>query len=442
MRARFEAGFAVRSITPRGPIEMAGYASRQGRSVGVNDDLASHAVVVSDGLDVAAVVSLDLLEVSEELVDRIRAEAERRTRLPGSGIMVCATHTHSGPVVSEGFGQQPDPEYLQFVVRQSVDAIAEAWATRGAVTVRTGSGDVKGLAYDRRTLEPSPDPQVSVIGFFRGTRLVGSMVGFALHPTVLGPQNLLVSADWPGYLRTSIARRRQGCLTVFINGAAGNVNIGYSADESALGKPMSFRTFETARRVGESVANAALEALERGVAVEAPRVEVRTRRVALPLRQLPSARELAERAAAGGASLGRVASQAGASAEARSRLRAIYDECLSQVMRRLGINGQTALTVSIQAVRIGTAVLVGIPAELFVQAGITIKRCCEGYRVWVAGYANGSAGYLPTEEAFGAGGYEVETSVFAESAAGVLVEEVCALVNSFQQPGPGVGRNG
>lgn len=63
----------------------------------------------------------------------------------------------------------------------------------------------------------------------------------------------------------------------------------------------------------------------------------------------------------------------------------------------------------IQALRIGDAALVLIPAELFVEFGLDLKRRSPFKPTYVISMANGSHGYVPTEHAFQRGGYEVRT---------------------------------
>jgi hypothetical protein len=49
------------------------------------------------------------------------------------------------------------------------------------------------------------------------------LVNFACHGTVLGPDNLLVSADWIGAMRSRV-EADLGILTLFLQGAAANLN--------------------------------------------------------------------------------------------------------------------------------------------------------------------------------------------------------------------------
>ncbi|NMB24639.1 MAG: hypothetical protein GX986_03815, partial [Firmicutes bacterium] len=68
---------------------------------------------------------------------------------------------------------------------------------------------------------------------------------------------------------------------------------------------------------------------------------------------------------------------------------------------------------------------------LFVELGLGIRQSRQDLHVFVAGYANGSWGYLPTADAFELGGYEVETSVFDENMGNALVDGASKLVALF-----------
>jgi hypothetical protein len=64
--------------------------------------------------------------------------------------------------------------------------------------------------------------------------------------------------------------------------------------------------------------------------------------------------------------------------------------------------------VEVQAIQIGPAVFVSNPAELFCQYGLDLKAKSHFPHTYVVSYADGTVGYVPTEEAFGphGGGYE------------------------------------
>ena len=295
--------------------------------------------------------------------------------------------------------------------------------------VRRGKGAVHGVAKNRRSLQETADPNLQAVGFYVGPNLVGCLVNFSLHATVLGAENLLYSADYPGYLRKFVAQRHPNCNTLVLNGAAGNVNIGYSADASALGEIIDFRTFEKAEEVGNTLAEAALKALEKGPTMDRIEIRVGTQEVQLPLKQLPTLSELE------GQILKMQQAQEQldpATLEARKlSIKKVYLECVRDVMRRFGLQGEKRLSIPLQALAIGDVVLVAIPGELFAELGLAIKEGWIGKQVMVVGYANGSFGYLPTYEAYAEGGYETETSVFHPTMGDALVKGARSLIHNL-----------
>jgi len=46
----------------------------------------------------------------------------------------------------------------------------------------------------------------------------------------------------------------------------------------------------------------------------------------------------------------------------------------------------------------------------------------------IIGYANDYISYIPTKEAFSQGGYEIETSLFADEVGNILINEIETLV--------------
>ena len=97
-RAILYAGAAQRVITP--PVSMSGWnprASGDIRSRYVHDDLYVKALVLRNGNRAWTLVAVDLSGVDAVATEQIRQGAAQRTGLEPGAIMVCATHTHSGP---------------------------------------------------------------------------------------------------------------------------------------------------------------------------------------------------------------------------------------------------------------------------------------------------------------------------------------------------------
>ncbi|HBK68911.1 MAG TPA: alkaline ceramidase, partial [Firmicutes bacterium] len=87
------------------------------------------------------------------------------------------------------------------------------------------------------------------------------------HPVVLGPDNFLVTADYPYYLLNALEQVYPGAQAMFMNGATGDVNVGHNTADSIQGKGNDRRTFREAARLGRILAGVALTASENAVAL-------------------------------------------------------------------------------------------------------------------------------------------------------------------------------
>ncbi len=106
-RAEFLAGFASEIITPDLGCPLAGFDARKGVATGVHDDLYSRALVFDDGATKVALVSIDVLGVSREFADGVRAAIERRTGIPAAQYRAfCDSHSlracHSESLLQSG----------------------------------------------------------------------------------------------------------------------------------------------------------------------------------------------------------------------------------------------------------------------------------------------------------------------------------------------------
>jgi hypothetical protein len=92
--------------------------------------------------------------------------------------------------------------------------------------------------------------------------------------------------------------------------------------------------------------------------------------------------------------------------------------------------------VEAQAVQVGPAIFIASPGELFVEFGLDLKTRSRFPFTFPVAYANGTAGYIPTEEALGksGGGYETRLTSYSnlEPTAGRrLIDAGLALAANF-----------
>ena len=86
------------------------------------------------------------------------------------------------------------------------------------------------------------------------------------------------------------------------------------------------------------------------------------------------------------------------------------------------------LPIELQGIRINDAVLIAIPAEVFVEIGLRLKKTAP-HRTFIVGIANGYIGYLPTREAYDAGGYEVVSAKCQPETEDILIADAVELEN-------------
>ena len=63
----------------------------------VLDELEATALAVTDGKETLLLVSVDIIEMPAPYSDPIREEIARETGVPSDHILLCCTHTYTGP---------------------------------------------------------------------------------------------------------------------------------------------------------------------------------------------------------------------------------------------------------------------------------------------------------------------------------------------------------
>ena len=414
----FLAGLAERVITPPVGVELAGYSSRI--SEGVHDELKAIALVLEDRQQKCAACVMDTVFPDAVVTAAVRQRVAHRCGVQPDRLLIAATHTHSGPAL--GGDNLLNQQWMAGLEDELVRVILEADRRRRDARIGAAAGSVEGIGGNRRDSAcGAVDPTVGVVRIddARTAEPMGLVVHHACHATTLGMENRLISADYPGQVRRAVTERLPGDpVALFLNGACGDINPGgYSAEASALGKLIPNRTFERAQEMGEALGNEAVRvAQEIRTRGEAP-VWAASRSAAMPLRATKLPGEAREEAGAAASALEEARGRGAPEAETdRLRLDLIYARVRERnAVRRLACpNGE--LAAEIQGIAVGDAVLLGIPGELFTELGSELKEASPFEHTLVVGYANHHAGYIPTADALGSGGYEVDSSRFGASA--------------------------
>ncbi|MEQ1917755.1 MAG: hypothetical protein ABL955_01035 [Elusimicrobiota bacterium] len=250
-----EAAAAKVDITPDLKTEkvwLAGFGATGRKPAGVHDPLYARLILLREGGKTVALVGLDLLGFYINDTRTLRAHWVKGDA--NRSLFVHATHTHSGPDTLGLWGPRIgksgiNPRYMARINARISEALEVLESQLKPVTAKGGHGtlDPRGLCRDSR--DPVViDPNLAVLKLNGSDgKSVATIVNWSCHPEVIGRENLLLTADFPGPLCARIEEKTGGqCL--FLNGAIGGLMTPDTAIENF---------YETAR-IGGAVADAAL----------------------------------------------------------------------------------------------------------------------------------------------------------------------------------------
>jgi neutral ceramidase len=370
---------------------------------------------------------VEVIAVSAEFSARVRERIASATGIPAAHIILSATHTHCGPVTLNHFfnqGQPLDEVYLETLATGIANATIEAFERRRERTLKTGMVPVSGIAVNRRTADGLPvDPYAGVLLIEEGNGQPAAIaVLYACHTTVLGPNTLSITQDFPFYtlekLRASLG---VGVDALYFNGAEGDLSIGHKSDLSAVGIIDSFRTFETAQRLGERLADAVLSGLP-SLVTEPATLDIRTAHPNLALKQYAP---LAKMTRAKTEALAQLVDGGDTSPEMLAkRQRSLFariEEFYAKLYEESAEPEPKHLRVECVALRLGGMAVVTLPGEIFVRIALGIREGSPFTRTCFLGLANDYIGYVPDEQATATSGYEVVASR-VPAAAGLVLQ--------------------
>lgn len=402
-----EAGFGTADITPPVGAAIPG-GFRPVTSTGVRDPLLAAACVITDGRAPVAIVGIDALFVDKDVVRAARERIENVTPIPGAHVLVAASHTHSGGPLVSCFGTERDPAYAERVAREIAAAVEAAWKARAPAEIGIGTGREETISFNRRFLmrdgreithpgKPGTrhhgdivrpagpiDPDVGVLAVRRADGgIAGLIVNFACHCTVVGGS--LFSADYVAALRKHLrARYGPDLPVVFLNGASGDVT---QVDNLSPGREFGP---EHADLMGMKLAAEAARTVGRMSWRKALATAATVETVPVAIRPEPDPQ--AEDPPFG--------------------LGSGPDELYAEERRRVAEERARTpvLAAEVQALRVGPLGIATNGAEYFCEYGLRIKRASPHEFTWFSSTTNEYIGYVPTAQAFVAGGYEPRTA--------------------------------
>jgi hypothetical protein len=445
----FRAGAATSNITPWLGVSING-GFRDHIATNVHDELHARCVVLDDGQTRLALVVVDSCMVPRDIFDEAKRLASQRTGIPGSNMLMSATHTHSAAAATPVFQSDPDPEYQKFLARRIADGVWRAANNLAPAKIGWGSAQVPDQVFNRRwfmkpearlldpfnrtndrvkmnppvgsndLVEPAgpTDPQVVFISLqHTNGKPLALLANYSLHYCG-GVGQGVISADYYGMFADRIQellgadRQDPPFVGAMANGTSGNIN---NVDFRG-GQPKQ-ALFGQMRLVANRVAQAVHEARGKIEHKEWVPLKALQTEIALGVRK-PTTTDY--QWAKGILS---TASQLLSPEEVYARETVLMHDYPNEV------------ALILQALRIGDVGVAAIPCEVFVEIGLDLKKNSPWKPSFTISLANGYNGYLPTVEHFQLGGYETwraRSSYLETNAAPKIYDAVLELLRKLE----------
>jgi hypothetical protein len=420
-QAALKGGCAKVNITPPIGAWLSGYGGRDKPSDDIVDELYARALVLDDGSNSIAIISVDLLWVPLELTNRVRGILKDKIGIPEQNVLICATHTHFGPKIyaetkigPEVSDNTVDSSYVKTLVRKITDSVFLAHKRMDDVKIGAVKGDIPEIVYNRRPtradgsvqttfslplevtatrkIQRGPDGSVSVTFTFPPEgpaltfgpvdpdawvlrienaegQIIGSMVNFACHAvsgSTFSDWFYSISADYPGETMR-VVEQLEGGVCLFTSGTAGDI------------VPLR-RGRKPRYEIGRALAGETIRRLQFVQTSDDIEMAAMTREVTLPIRQDLSPDRIID-----------------------------------------ADKDKTHLTTEIQVLRLGDIYILGLPGEILVEVGLDIKKKAGLRNLIITAVSNDTIGYVCHSQAYEQGGYEADSGTNLAKGAGEII---------------------
>lgn len=233
------------------------------------------------------------------------------------------------------------------------------------------------------------DPHLRTVSFWNGDTPVAALHYYACHPMSYYGDGR-ATPDFCGLARDKRQKEMAGVFQMYFDGCGGNVTAGKYNDGSPENRPV----------LRDRIYDAMVEAWKATRKTPLTQVAWRSQPVTLPLRteeayQPEALTKVLKNEAAAKALRGRAAMQ------------------LSWLARK-------ETPIEITCLDLGTAQLVHLPGEPFIEYQLFSQSVRDDRFVCVAGYGDGGTWYIPVKSAYPEGGYEVSVAFVSPDAEAVL----------------------
>jgi hypothetical protein len=399
------AGIAKIDITPTENLYMGGYdeSCRTGPSDGVYGKIYLRALVFDDNINRVVFVEADIVLLPPKDYGPIRELISSQTGIPFENIMLGCVHNHAAPYPDE---RNKDSNWSKQLNNKFVSVVKDAISDLEPIKIGGGTG-TSNIAMNRRKIlndttsyltfdennssqsygKYKTDKPVKIremegvcrlgnnplgsidneVGILRIDKISGKpkavLVNYACHGTSLGCRNSKISPEWNGHMLEYIEKTIPGVTGIFVPGASGDIDPRFVGGLDGYIDDLK-KTEELGYEIGKEVV--------------------------------------------------KVFSDINTASPITYQIKLVHKDitCPRKYAAVIENFRNTTLDIPTTAIRIDQFIWVTFPGELFHEIGRNIKVITHSRFPFIAGYCNGSLGYLPTQQSHSEGGYEPWSTVF------------------------------
>ena len=445
--SNFYCGFGKKDITPPMGHAMAGYfAPRQVK--GVIDPLFARVMVLDNGKQKVVFIALDLVRFGNDVGDPIRERVAAALGIESDAVLICVSHTHTGPEVRP---HALEGEYGTYLREQIFAAAMEAANTMAPARLFFAQTEAKGISFIRRymlkdgTVKTNPAKFADIIDYPLGTPNEGLrlfkivregaddvyMFNFNTHADTVSGE--LVCSDWPGFACNMLEAAIPGSKAMFVLGPQGDVNhTNYLYKDNIpgvdkFGRVRGDKPTDHARYMARVIVGQLLTVCDKAIEIEGNEITYGSKEVIFDVNKptgttpemLAEAKKVLDTYEEWYANPG-------------DRPRPTTVKSV-QTARRL-INMQDAPdqeSFRVFGMKIGDLVIGTMPGEPFTDLGRQIYSEIGAEKMMVLSHVNGSCGYIPVKAAYEDGGYESNGNRYQKTTPDRLVGGVLEVLKNL-----------
>ena len=403
-------------ITPKFPTYMEGYGGRNQRSTGVHDSIYVKSLLIKNNGEMVLIISADVCMISRELSDQLKKAIMTESHpLKEENILITSTHTHSGPALQTWLMHEHDEAYVDYFKLQVLSSVKECFENLQEGIMEFSSGETYiGMNRRQKTekgvrLAPNPDEEIDrtlnvlIIKDMSGKIRV-IVFNCSCHPTILGANNYLISAEFPGFACNELEKKHEGSVAMFLQGTAGDIN------PAIISKGKDYREsyFTDVEFTGKILANDVNHLIKYGMKKIIPSLACNMKEIYLPLGEF----KIDE--------FNRMVKNE------ESYWKKYGSNILKQIEKG---DAPKEIPFKIGLIRLSRdIIIVALEGEICNDYCRWIRCLDNKTQFIIVGYSNGWKSYLPTKEILNEGGYETTVTYIWSEFPGPYSDKVQAIV--------------